>query len=189
MTRIHSPNSPSSVDMHFAFHFKAGAGGGYAIGFRVNKQPVPCVRERLIDVARPQNISWQTCHLDAGWSPFEWFHLNSQHRARGAYTVTQDDIDDVRHALFDQPSYHNESQVDWSGVSPALTARLMLASLGINFFIAENEEERQASGDGYQGYLFGQVLRTSPAFLRQLCDIPALRGDGEKSFSGGTRDY
>ncbi|THH10769.1 hypothetical protein EW146_g8266 [Bondarzewia mesenterica] len=179
IARIHSPNSPQSVDVHFSYHHRtrwSSVEWLYSLGYRINPQPVKCVRAyRDYDVDR--------AHCSQGWRPFGWFYLDDRDSERSACPITRTDLQRVHDALFGTA----EAGKLGERVSLRTTAKLILASVGIPFEIARDQEEAaEGENDGYMGSYGSSIsleLKSekpgiSAAHLRKICGINPLPNDG-----------
>ncbi|ETW75219.1 hypothetical protein HETIRDRAFT_120344 [Heterobasidion irregulare TC 32-1] len=179
ISRIHSPMSPRSVDVHFIFHYRMHykhVAWYYSLGFRVNDKPISCITSHPVqDVQHP--------HRTDGWTPFDWFSLDKRRNESSQCSITRADLKRVHDALFGQDS---EAGGLGARVSLRTTAELILASVGIAFEIAMNEEEAARGDDGYMGNdgeqhaalsLESEKPGFSAAHLRKICGILPLAGD------------
>ncbi|KAF9465237.1 hypothetical protein BDZ94DRAFT_1254036 [Collybia nuda] len=180
ITRIHSPNSPFSVDVHFDYHYRERYSGYldnewiYSLGYRVNDSaPEPCLRDYVDDVA----VSRQ--HRKDGWKPFGSFYLGIRSEEKGMCSIAKPGLQAAHDALFGA----KKSGEMGASIGLRETALLILASVGINFNVA------QVAGapDGYSklGRLELEVnckkSGICPTKLRKVCGIAPLRGDDIKS--------
>ena len=181
ISRIHSPMSPRSVDVHFIFHYRMHykyVAWYYSLGFRVNDKPISCITSYPF-----QDV--QHAHRTDGWTPFGWFFLDKRRKESSQCPITRADLRRVHDALFGQDS---EAGGLGTRVSLRTTAELILASVGIAFEIAVNEEEAARGDDGYMGddgeqhaalSLESEKPGFSAAHLRKICGILPLAGDGK----------
>jgi len=173
LSRIHSPNSTSSVDIHFFFHHRTRMYSVeclYAIGFRINDAPTqPSARCPTGDVKK--------MHSKNGWTPFGWFYLDNRRAEHSRCSITTASLTKVHDALFGAPSTPLGGSI-----SLPTTACLMLAAAGIRFNIAEDDEEEDGYTRPYGSDMMLELASEKPgisaAHLRKICGIAALDGDG-----------
>ncbi|KIJ61999.1 hypothetical protein HYDPIDRAFT_169377 [Hydnomerulius pinastri MD-312] len=186
LTRIHSPHLPKSVDVHFTYYHRmrmSSVDWNYTIGFRVNQTPRPCPRS----YPSHQDGSIPRSHTRNGWRSFGWFYLDGRRAEHSACTVTKEDLQEVHDALFGDS---DEEDSLGSKVGLVETARLLLASVGIDFRVAEDEEQKEDDGDGHRrsyreaSFDFAaEKPAISAAHIRKICGIPPLEGDDTADLS------
>lgn len=165
------------MDVHFDYHYRERYSGYldnewiYSLGYRVNnEEPVACLQNYEDDVA----VSRQ--HRKDGWKPFGSFYLGSRSEENGMCSIAKPGLQLAHDALFGT----KKSGEMGASIGLRETATLMLASVGVNFHIAQ-----VASGpDGYSklGRLELEINCKRPGIcpikLRKVCGIAPLRGDG-----------
>lgn len=167
LARIHSPATPGSVDVRFHFHHRTrihGVDYDYALASRVNAHPTP--------------------------SPCAYNSNNLDIDSRSAITVSE------LRAAHDVPFGAAPSSMDVTlggGAGLREMALLMLASIGIIFNVAWDNEEAEDDNDGYLGSAgpgglcsesAGQKLGLSAAHLREVCGILPVTGDVTELLDG-----
>ncbi|TFY83910.1 hypothetical protein EWM64_g103 [Hericium alpestre] len=177
ITRIHSLVAPKSVDMHLTYHYRTRLSSVeyyYTLGFRINATPVP----PLEDIPRRSN-EVVFVHTGQGWRTFGWFCLGHRRTEHSACLVSRFDLQEVHDALFGPV----ETGKLGERVSLRGTAKLMLASVGFEFDIALDEEDKAKNGDGHtvndgaRLCLSARKPGISAAYLRTICGIPPLEDD------------
>ncbi|THH10767.1 hypothetical protein EW146_g8268 [Bondarzewia mesenterica] len=182
MARMHSVNSPQSVDVHFFYHHRtcwSPVELWYCLGYRINSIPVEC--EPSIGESRHVRRAHQT----DGWRPMGWFFLDDRRAEHSACPITRTDLQHIHDSLFGPA----EAGKLGKRVSLRTTARLLLASVGITFEIALNQEHAKNRTDGYLErygdpliYVCLEEVKDekpgiSPAHLRKICGIDPLADD------------
>ncbi|TFY83913.1 hypothetical protein EWM64_g106 [Hericium alpestre] len=181
-TRIHSLVAPKSVDMHLTFNHRTGMNSvqcSYAIGFRINNKPLPPLENY------PENRRVNCMHAGNGWKTFGWFYLDERRAEHSACPVSARDLKQVHDALFGPTTKGKLGE----RMSLRGTAKLMLASVGVAFDIALDEEDKNENGDGFRRNhdahmeLDAKKPGISAAHLRKICGIPPLEGDDPADLS------
>ncbi|TFY83912.1 hypothetical protein EWM64_g105 [Hericium alpestre] len=183
ITRIHSLVAPKSVDMHLTFHHRTrmySVEYGYSLGFRINKEPVPPLTS-----FPNSNRKLNRMHSGQGWTTFGWFYLDDRRAEHSACPVSARHLKQVHDALFGPAKKGKLGE----RMSLRGTAKLMLASLGIAFDVAVDEEDKDENGDGHTSSmeacleLAAEKPGISAAHLRKICGIPPLKGDDTADLS------
>lgn len=174
ITRIHSPNSPASVDVHFTWHHRtrwASVEALHAIGYKLNKEPVSPLRHYSdSDKDMPQ------MHRRHGWKQFEWYYLDERRSEHVVNAITAAGLRDIHDTLFGKQGEGGLGD----RISLRRTALLILASVGIDFSVAVEEGDL----DGYQRggaidlEMHGNRGGVNAGHIRKICGIAPLKEDG-----------
>jgi hypothetical protein len=179
ITRIHSVNSPSSVDIRFDYHFRErheefSHEWIYSLGYRVNEEPEPCIR------SYEDNAVVTRQHRRDGWKPFASFYLGTRSEEHGQCSITKTGLQSAHDALFGT----KKSSEIGASIGLRETAMLILASVGVNFDIAQVAGE--PDGHSRLGALELEIECRTPGIcsdrLRKVCGIAPLTYDGMFSF-------
>jgi hypothetical protein len=117
-------------------------------------------------------------HSRNGWRSFGWFYLDDRRSAHSVCSVKRTDLESIHCALFGSM----DSGIG-DDISLADVAKLLLASVGIGFELAEDNKSKDESDGFVRPYfeLDADKPGISASHLRRICGIKPLKGDGETS--------
>jgi hypothetical protein len=175
LTRIYSIASPTSVDLHFAYHSRSryeSIEWYSAIGYKINTRPspskLPKVSHILRQIGLPEesNFSFLNMYTGNGWNNFYKAFFDDEQGFSGRrwkrYEVKEmglyeDGLKDMHDALLGpHPCMDDETPQDPNIVilkrqRLVQTARLLLACVGVNCSIAAKDSEE----DNLPGWRLG----------------------------------